>query len=172
MLTLSCMHKRFVSLISPDLLSWAILSHMFQQSLAMLSGGWFSRWIQNLKMSIANWGRICQVHLFNLNTSHKKMYTCFLNGVFIPAAIITFFHRFRPHNQSQVFTKLSYKILSGRANVILKCNSSLHCHKNGRSEKNMTCKLKLQRKGNRLFLPEDDTPVATRDTLVRVYKLS
>ena len=109
--------------------------------------------------------RTCQVHLFNLNTSYKKMYTCFLNGVFIPAAIITFFidsdHTIN-HNQSinqsitSFYATLLY--LYGRANVILKCNSSLHCHKNGCSEKNMTCKLKLQRKGNRLFLPKDDTP--------------
>ena len=130
------MHKRFVSFIRPDLLSWAILSHMSQQSLATLSGGWFSRWIQSLKVSIANWERICQVHLwmqhlvnvcFNLNTTYKKMYTCFLNRVFIPAAIMTFFiDSYHTTNQSitSFYATLSY--LYSRANVILKCNSSLY----------------------------------------------
>lgn len=38
--------------IKPDLFSWAILSDVFKQSLAMLSGGWFSRWIQNLRIFV------------------------------------------------------------------------------------------------------------------------
>ena len=136
------MHKRFVSFIRPDLLSWAILSHMSQQSLATLSGGWFSRWIQSLKVSIANWERICQFHLwmqhlvnvcFNLNTTYKMVYTCFLDRVFIPAAIITFFiDSYHTINQSinqsitSFYATLSY--LYSRANVILKCNSSLYFH--------------------------------------------
>lgn len=135
------MHKRFVSFIRPDLLSWAILSHMSQQSLATLSGVWFSRWIQSLKVSIANWERICQVHLwmqhlvnvcFNLNTTYKKMYTCFLNRVFIPAAIMTFFiDSYHTTNQSITSFYGTPSYLYSRANVIPKCNSSLYfCTRN------------------------------------------
>ena len=36
---LSCVLKRFILFIRPDLFSSAILSDMFKQSLAMLSGG-------------------------------------------------------------------------------------------------------------------------------------
>ena len=58
---------------------------MFKQSLAMLSGSWFSRWIQNLKISIV----ICKLRdnlpssfldatfverFLNLNTSYKNVY--------------------------------------------------------------------------------------------------
>ena len=49
LLILSCVHKRFILFITTDLFSSAVLSDMFKQSFAMLSGGWFSRWIQNLK---------------------------------------------------------------------------------------------------------------------------
>ena len=36
---LSCVHRRLILFIRPDLFSSAILSDMFKQSLAMLSGG-------------------------------------------------------------------------------------------------------------------------------------
>ena len=39
LLILSCVHKRYILFIRPDLFSLAILSDMFKQSLAMLSWG-------------------------------------------------------------------------------------------------------------------------------------
>ena len=91
-----------------------------------------------------------------------------------PSGYNNFFHRFIPHtidhNQSINHKLLRNSLLHlySRANVILKCNSSLHCHKNGCSENNMTCKLKLQRKGNRLFLPKRIKTPWRHTTLVRV----
>ena len=85
LLILSCVHKRFILFIRPDLFSSAILSDMFKQSLVMLSGSWFSRWFQNLKISIV----ICKLRdnlpssfldatfverFLNLNTSYKNVY--------------------------------------------------------------------------------------------------
>ena len=85
LLILSCVHKRFILFIRPDLFSSAILSDMLKQSLVMLSGSWFSRWIQNLKISIV----ICKLRdnlpssfldvtfverFLNLNTSYKNVY--------------------------------------------------------------------------------------------------
>ena len=39
LLILSCVHKRFILFITTDLFSSAVLSYMFKQSFAMLSGG-------------------------------------------------------------------------------------------------------------------------------------
>ena len=57
---------------------------------------------ENLPSSSLNATLILVNACFHPNTSYKKMHTCFLNGVFIPAAIITFFiDSYHMHNRSQ-----------------------------------------------------------------------
>ena len=85
LLILSCVQKRFMLFIRSDLFFSAISFDMFKQSVAILWGGWFSRWIQNLKMFIV----ICKLRenlpssfldatfverFLNLNTSYKNVY--------------------------------------------------------------------------------------------------
>ena len=82
---LSYVLKRFILCIRPDLFSSAILSDMFKQSLAMLSGGDFQGESKIWKCSLlfVNLEIIYQVHFsmqhsvnvcLNLNTSYKNVY--------------------------------------------------------------------------------------------------